>query len=137
MATIPEILTIFFPGTLWTITDDDYSTLVWDASNSSGKPTESTIRANSIAADTQLAVQRRSQRQQQALNSDAVDAILTAFERVVAGEVELKNKLDDLISKMTTASVTGGKGALAPYDSQVISDIVALRTRIAAIRAIT
>lgn len=54
MARIVDILVKRFPNTDWTITNDDYSTLVWYDTNIVPKPTEEEIRVHSSDVDTEM-----------------------------------------------------------------------------------
>lgn len=45
MATLVQILSKKWYGTLWTLSEDDYSTLNWYPENTVPKPTEAEIRA--------------------------------------------------------------------------------------------
>lgn len=56
MATLPQILAAKWPGQSWTVTGDDYSTLVWDPANSQEKPDESSILSLSDEVDLLKAI---------------------------------------------------------------------------------
>jgi hypothetical protein len=45
MATLAQILGKKYPNTLWTVTGDNYSSLIWYPENTISKPTESELRA--------------------------------------------------------------------------------------------
>jgi hypothetical protein len=54
MATIPKILLEKFPNTQWTITENDYSSLIWDEVNTITKPSEEEILSYSDEVDITL-----------------------------------------------------------------------------------
>ena len=140
MATIVQILPRRWPGMWWTIDGDDYATLVWfDSHNSpTAKPTEAEIRAWSASVDAEIALEERAQRQQDALNGDSVDAILTALERIIKGEAEIKRKIDNLIVELKDTSFVGNvKTNLSPWNSSIVANIQAVLNRIDDIRLIT
>lgn len=121
MATIAQILPEFFPGNEWTIDGDDYATLRWFGPDP--KPDEATIRANSDATDLIVADKVRREEQQRALN-DAPDYLLTGFEIIIAALVDIRKVI--LLRHSTAAS---------QFDQDVINKVVAMRNKIAAIRA--
>lgn len=87
MATIPQILSVKWPGTDWTVEGDDYSTLVWRSEN---KPTEAEIRAFSDEVDAHIprsrmtisAVQARRQLSAMGLRATAENIVADASEEV-------------------------------------------------------
>lgn len=111
MATLSEILPRKWPGAEWTLTEDNYTTLVWISA--SPKPTEAEIRAFSAEVDALVAAERTAERHRSLL--DRADAVLLAFEVLAAA-------IDDLQTRLV---VTG----------QVANRIDTLRTRLADIRA--
>ena len=140
MATIKQILVRRWPGMWWTLDGDDYATLVWFDSHNSPtlKPTEAEIRAWSESVDAEIALEERAQRQQDALNGDSVDAILTALERIIKGEAEIKRKIDNLIVELKDTSFVGNvKTNLSPWNSSIVANIQAVLNRIDDIRLIT
>jgi hypothetical protein len=54
MATIAQILTKKWPGTVWTIRGDSYNELVWHEENTIIKPTEEEIRAFDVEISLEL-----------------------------------------------------------------------------------
>lgn len=134
MATLAQILSRRFPRNQWTLQEDDYSTLDWDAGNPAPKPAEAEIRALSDEVDDDLAQENRKRRQQQALMVDNVDAVLRALEIIIKGQAELYRVVNDLRGKVQPAALSG---TLTSYDSAVIQAVSALRTRIDEIRAMS
>lgn len=140
MATIVQILPRRWPGMWWTINGDDYASLVWFDSHNAPtlKPTEAEIRAWSSSVDAEIALEELAERQQNALNNDSRDAILTAFERIIKGEAEIKRKIDDLITNIKDTSFIGNvKTNLSPWNSGIVANIQAVLDRINQIRQIT
>lgn len=130
MATIAEILSQHWPGTRWSIDEDDYATLSWLADNPVGKPTEAEIRALSAATDATIAVADRERRQQRAM-VDTHDAFLKAFEIIVRGEVELARLVNDMRGKLLPQALSG---TLTTPDSNVVNAVTTLRNRLQQIR---
>lgn len=54
MATISDVLTKKYAQYEWTVTGDDYASLIWYSSNSIPKPTEEELRAFDIEVSLEL-----------------------------------------------------------------------------------
>ena len=127
MATIPQILQYVYPGTEWTIDEDDYATLVWGPSNTpSTKPDEAEIRANSEAVDVLVAAADKQARQQRAL-ADAPDYMLRAFEIYIEGLIEIRRVVNDIRNTMVAQAHTGDFTA---WDTAVVNKIAAMRQKL-------
>lgn len=124
MATIAQILPRRWPGAIWSIQGDDYSTLAWNVASPQVKPTEAEVRAESASVDTEIAAEQRLERQQDALQSDSRDAYLKAIERLTFAVNDIQDKL-----KANALS--------APLDATATAQIDALQTRLQQIRALT
>ena len=133
MATIPEILQRTWPGTEWTIDEDNYETLIWPAGNAVAKPTESDIRSHSDAVDALLADETQRSRQQQALQ-DAPDYLLKAIETLIEGMIEIRRAVNDIRNTMVGAAHTG---SFTEWDAAIVSKIAALRQKVIDLRNIS
>lgn len=132
MATIPQILSLFWQDSEWTMQEDDYGTLQWFPGNAVEKPSESAIRARSSEADAAISLAERRNRQQRAMN-DAPDHLLTAIEILIDGLVEVRRVVNDIRSTTLPAAHTGDFTA---WDAQIVSRIAALRQKVANLRNI-
>jgi hypothetical protein len=94
-----------FPGSIFTIDGDDYSTLIWYPENSIPKPPEATIRSYSDEVDALVKADNDAQAQQQAM-FDRPDTILTMFE-ILASEnptriAALRDKIANIRATVTS-----------------------------------
>lgn len=130
MATIPQILNYIYPGMQWTIQEDDYDTLIWEAGNATPKPTEAEIRANAAAVDILVADAERQARQQRAM-ADAPDYLLRAIEILIDAMIEIRRVVNDI---RTTAVVSAHTGSYTAWDSTVVNRIAALKQKVTDLR---
>jgi hypothetical protein len=79
MATLADIIARKYPGMTFTITADDYATLIWDAANTTAKPDEATLRSFSVEVDGLVQADRDAEAQQRAM-WDHPDAMLRSIE---------------------------------------------------------
>lgn len=80
MATIPQILPRRWPGTTWSIEDDNYATLAWAVENVQPKPSELDIRAQSDSVDAEIVAEDRLDRQKDDFETKRKDRVLEAIE---------------------------------------------------------
>ena len=131
MATIPEILQYIYPGTEWTIEEDDYATLVWGPSNTPAiKPSEAEIRANSEAVDVLVQAADKQARQQRAM-ADAPDYLLRAIEILIEGMIEIRRVVNDI---RNTTLDQAHAGDFTTWDTAVVNKIAALRQKVIDLR---
>ena len=133
MATISEILSRFWPGTEWTITSNDYATLIWYPSNQVEKPSETEILSHSTETDTIISNESKARRQQVAMN-DAPDYLLKAIEILINGMVEIHRVIQDIRNTIVAQAHTGD---FTTWDVDAVQKIQNLRARIQELRNIT
>lgn len=92
MASLSDILSRRWKGSVWTLIGDDYNTLVWDPSNAVAKPLEADIRALSDAVDLDIAADLKKKRQE-AFIEDSPDTLLLALEILSAAIADIQGKL--------------------------------------------
>lgn len=133
MATIAEILQHIWPGTEWTVDDDDYATLNWAAGNGVTKPTEEEIRSHDAEVDAVISDEGRLNRQQRAM-PDAPDYLLKTVETLIDGLIEIRRVVNDLRTTIVSQAHTG---SFTSWDNDVVTKIANLKQRIADLRNIT
>lgn len=132
MASLGEILARHWPDDEWAIDGDDYSALVWYGPGP--KPSEAAIRARTEEVNTEI-VERDKESRHARKFVDRPDAVVRAIDVLVDGQVALKRKLDDLISKIQSSAIQGGRNSLENYDQDKINKLQALRKKINDIRS--
>lgn len=132
MAYISAILPYFWPGTEWTIDEDDYNTLRWAPSNVLAKPTEGEIRSHSDAVDALISDEEQRRRQQRGM-ADSPDYLLKAIEVIVQGMMEIRRVVDDIRS---TAVAQAHTGTYTAWDANIASKTSALAQKVRDLRQI-
>jgi len=132
MAVISDILSEIWPGKEWSITEDDYSTLVWFESNSIPKPLESEIRSHSSAVDAIVADKRQRARQQAGL-IDSTDYLLKVIETFVDALIETRRVINTDRSTIVAQAHTG---SFTTWDTNVVARLTAIKQRVDNLRNI-
>jgi len=132
MAVISEILTEIWPGSQWSITEDDYSTLVWNQTNSVAKPLESEIRSHSDAVDATISDRRQRGRQQAGL-VDSTDYLLKVIETFIDALIEIRRVINTDRSTIVAQAHTG---SFTPWDTNVIARLSAIKQKVDNLRNI-
>lgn len=123
VAEIVEILSRKWKGQQWSISANDYGTLVWHEGNTLPKPSLASIQALSATVDTEIVSENVARRKAEALN-DTADAFLTAL------DILTETLSDEVIAKLRTTNTV--------WQSQPnLTRLNALKNRINQIKALT